>query len=105
MGPLLRSGMVMCEPIELSFGVVSGVGPGMGVNVLQGEGGDFGEFLSYWFGWCIVKQKCIRLVFEKLTVFPYGQEMSFHCQALRSGAIGCNPQGSANPHFLQRGIS
>jgi len=29
--PLLRSSAVVCEPIELSFGVVRGVGPGTDV--------------------------------------------------------------------------
>ena len=32
MGPLLRSCVEVCEPIELSFGVVSGVGPGIDVQ-------------------------------------------------------------------------
>jgi len=39
---LLCSCAEVCEPIELSFGEVSGVGPGIGVldevHMLQGEG-------------------------------------------------------------------
>ena len=42
MGPLLHSCAKDCEPIELSFGMVSGVGPGIdvrnGVHVPQGKG-------------------------------------------------------------------
>jgi len=50
MGPLLHSCVEVCEPIELSFGVVSGVGPGIdvldGVHVpqAQGEGAVSGNF-------------------------------------------------------------
>jgi len=40
------------ELIKLSFGMVSGVGPalmyGMGVNVAQGEGVNFGIFCHHW---------------------------------------------------------
>ena len=64
----------------MPFGVVSGVGRGMGVldgiDVLQG-GGRVREvsrsFLHRWFEWRIVEQKCIRLMCEKLTIFPCGQ--------------------------------
>jgi len=56
---------------DLGMGVLDGV------DVLQGEGGGesegFGSFLPHWFEWHIVKQKCIRLVCGKLTIFPYGQ--------------------------------
>ena len=42
MGSLLRSCAEVCELTELSFGMVSRVGPGIdvldGVHVLQGEG-------------------------------------------------------------------
>jgi len=48
MGPLLRSCVEVPEPIELSFGVTSGVGPGIdvldGVHVTQGEGAVSGIF-------------------------------------------------------------
>jgi len=29
--------------------------------------------LAQWFQWCGFYQKCIRLVCEKLIIFPYGQ--------------------------------
>jgi len=47
-GPLLRSFAEVCEPMELLFGVVSGVTPG--IHVLDGSSrasmgrGDFGSF-------------------------------------------------------------
>ena len=45
-GNLLHSCAEVHEPVKLSFGVVSGVGPGIhvlhGVHVAQGEGMDFG---------------------------------------------------------------
>ena len=48
MGPLLRSCVEVCEPIKLSFGVMSGVGPGTdvrnGIHVAQGEGWILGLF-------------------------------------------------------------
>ena len=48
MGILWHSGAKVCEPIKLSFGVVSGVGPGIGVLYggphAQGRE-DFGGFL------------------------------------------------------------
>jgi len=48
MGPLLRSCMEVREPIELSFGVVSGMVPGIdvldGVHMPQGEGAVSGIF-------------------------------------------------------------
>jgi len=40
--------------------------------MLLGEGKVSGS-LSHWFEWHIVKQKCIGLVCEKLTIFLYGQ--------------------------------
>jgi len=68
----------VCELIELSFGVVSGVGGGMGVlgrDACATRGRSrFGIFHTHWFElakWRIFAQKCIRLVREKLTVFPY----------------------------------
>jgi len=33
------------------------------------------EFYSYSCQWRIVESKCIRLVCEKLTIFPYGQDI------------------------------
>jgi len=51
MGTLLRSCAEMHEPIELSFGVVSVVSPGIrvldGVDVLQGERGFLGGFAEF----------------------------------------------------------
>jgi len=51
MGPLLCSYVEVREPIELSFGVVNGVGPalmyGMGVHVAQGLVVDFGVVCPY----------------------------------------------------------
>jgi len=57
MGNLLRSCAEVREPIELSFGVVSGVGPGIhvldGVHVSQKEEAVLGIFLHlrHWFEW------------------------------------------------------
>ena len=52
MGPLLRSCAEVREPIELSFGVVSGVHPGIdvldGVHVPQGEGAVAGMVSGIW---------------------------------------------------------
>jgi len=51
MGPLLRSCAEVCEPIKLSFRMVSGVGPG--TDVLDGgpraskERGCFGDFSAF----------------------------------------------------------
>ena len=51
-GPLLHSCVEMREPIELLFGVVSWVGPGIGVwngvHVAQGDGVDFGVVCLHW---------------------------------------------------------
>jgi len=76
MGNLLHSCLEVREPIELSFGLMSGVGPG--INVLdggprasRGRGGLWG-FCLHWpigFDGVFLKQKCILLVREKLTVF------------------------------------
>jgi len=81
LSPIVSNG----DFVELSFGVVSGVGPGIrvldGVHVLQGKGLFWG-----FFGICVpiglneqndvlFAEKCIRLVCEKLTVFPYGQDI------------------------------
>ena len=57
--------------------VVSGVGQGMGVldgvHMPQGKGEVLGIFCSHWLEWYIFKQKCVRLMREKLTMFPYRQ--------------------------------
>jgi len=84
MGNLWRNCAKVCDPVELSFGMVSAVGPGIGVldgvHVPQGEREVLRLFLPHWFEWCFecilsvfLKQKCIRLVREKLTIFPHGQ--------------------------------
>jgi len=60
MGMLLHSCAEACEPIELPFGEMSGVGPGIhvldGDHVPQGEGVDFRSFapLIQWFQWRIL---------------------------------------------------
>jgi len=57
MGTLLHSRVKVCEPIELSFGVVSGVG--IAIRVLDGfmcpKGKDWllGIFRPHWFEWRI----------------------------------------------------
>jgi len=58
---------------------VSGVGPGIGVldggpRAPRGRKG-FEVFSPHWFEWRFgpLKQKCIWLVREKLTIFPHGQ--------------------------------
>ena len=60
MGPLLHSCVEVREPIELSFGMVRGVTPG--IHVLDGgphasrEGVDFGVVcpIGQWFQWHIL---------------------------------------------------
>jgi len=61
-GNLLRSCAKVREPIELSFGVVNGVGRGLGVldgvHVPQGEGEVWGIFCPTGLNgdiWCILK--------------------------------------------------
>jgi len=73
----MRSCAEVWEPIELSFGVVSGeVGPSIdvqnGVHVAQGEGWIWGLFAQL-FQWPNFKEKYIRLVHEKLRIFLYAQ--------------------------------
>ena len=76
MGTLLHSCVEIHEPIVLLFGVVSRVGPGIGVDggqrARKGRGG-FVRFqtplASVGFSGIIVEQKCIRLVHEKLIIF------------------------------------
>ena len=62
----------VCEPIELSFGVMSEVGPGIDIR----NGGPRGSRGSGGFWGCLApnfQEKCIRLVREKLRIFPYAQ--------------------------------
>ena len=84
MGPLLHSCVEVRTTIELSFGVMNGIG----INVLDGvhmpEGK--GLFLGFFF-WhlrphslngqneVLFAEKCIRLVCEKLTIFLYRQDI------------------------------
>ena len=72
-GTLLCSCAKVHETMELSFEVVSWVVCGMGVL----EGGPCAPrgkrfFVSIGFNGVFFKQKCIRLVREKLTTFLYG---------------------------------
>ena len=74
----------------MPFGVVSGVGPGIrvldGIHVRQGEGAVSG-MVSGIFGICACigfnrrddAEKCIRLVCEKLAVFPYARYIVEFC--------------------------
>jgi len=79
-GILLHSCVEVREPIELSFGVVSVVGPGAGVSdgsrrATRGMRG-FGRFPGVFSLICLngtLLSTCIRLVCEKLTIFPYVQ--------------------------------
>jgi len=85
MGTSLHSCVEVREPIELSFGVVSGVGPC--IDVLDGDPRDprgrgcfenFSHLRPIGLNGqsdVFFAQKCIRLVREKLTVFPYGQDI------------------------------
>jgi len=63
--------------IELSFGVVSGVGIGIrvldGVQLPQGEGEVLGFFSVPWFEWHIFLTEMYLLVCEKLRIFTYEQ--------------------------------
>ena len=82
MGTLLHRCVEVRTAIELSFGVVSGVG--QSIHVLDGSPHGKGLFLAWYlafFGiWACIgfnrrndAEKCIRLVCEKLTVFPYAR--------------------------------
>jgi len=59
----------------MPFGVVSGVG--LGIRVFNGHPrplrrrGDWGDFRITGLNGVFFAQKCIRLVREKLTIFPY----------------------------------
>jgi len=67
MGTLLHSCVEVSEPIELSFVVVSGVSPGIGVfddvNMLQEEVVLWG-FSPHWFQWVSVAYLLNRNVFD-----------------------------------------
>jgi len=84
----LHSCLEVRAAIELSFGIVNGLGSG--IHVLDGGPrasrgrGCFGPFGI--FGICVPiclngqndvmsANKCIQLVCEKLTAFPYGQDI------------------------------
>ena len=79
MGHLLHSYVEVHEPIELSFGVVSGVVPGIdvqnGVHMLYGERMDFSVICPHWpSGFSDVVSN--RNLFDscvKLIIFLYGQ--------------------------------
>jgi len=83
-GDLLRRCVEMRRPtaIELSFGVVSGVGPGIHVSDGSPRASrrrgffwhgfrQFSEFWSYCFEWRHGVLIDDRLVCKKLTIFPY----------------------------------
>ena len=70
----------MREAIELPFGVMSGVGPGIGVLDRsphpQGKGRFWefsGRLVLMAFLSSFVTEKCIRLVGEKFIIFPFVQ--------------------------------
>jgi len=82
MGNLLRRCVEVRTAIELSFGVVSGVGPDIHVfdgspRASRGRGcfwhgfWHFSEFTAYYFEWGKDLLIDDRLVCEKLTIFPY----------------------------------
>ena len=85
-GDLMRSCVEVREPIELSFGVVSGHCPGIdvldcGLRASSGRS-CFRDFFGICAPICLNGQndvffaeKCIRLVGKKLTIFPYGQDI------------------------------
>ena len=94
MGTLLRSCVKVCKAIELSFGAVSVVGPG--IHVLDGGphastgSGCFWHGFRYlakiwlhWFQWrhrvLIMVLIDFRLVCEKLTIFPYAEYIVEFC--------------------------
>jgi len=84
MGPLLRSCAEVRAAIELSFGMVSGVGPGIGVldggpHASRGRGyfWDFSAFVPPFVRMGRMTYCLPRNVFvcEKLTIFPYRQDI------------------------------
>jgi len=94
MGNLLRRCVEVRTAIELSFGLVSGVGPG--IHVLDGSPrasngsicfwhgfGHFSKIWLHWFQWrhgvLIMVLIDFRLVCEKLTIFPYAEYIVEFC--------------------------
>ena len=78
MGTLLHNCGEVREPIELSVGMVNGVGGGMGVldgvYVPEGNGQFWGFIDPVGFNRVFFnKKKCIQLVRDKFRVFPYRQ--------------------------------
>jgi len=68
MGTLLRSFVEVRKVIELSYGMISGVGPGIdvlgGVDLLQGEWAVSWGFSRHWFQWVSVAYLLNRNVFD-----------------------------------------
>jgi len=77
---LLCSCVKVCEAIELSFGIMSGVGSGNGIRWGPHHAKRRGGFRGFsvtlvWrvFLSSFVREKCIRLVHEKFIIFPFRQ--------------------------------
>ena len=94
MGTLLRRCVEVCRAVELWFGMVSGVGPGIHMldgspRASRGRGcfwhgfRHFSEFAFY----CLQYRNDVviddRLVCEKLTVFPYADYVVEFCVKFR----------------------
>ena len=93
MGNLLRRCVELRKAIELSFGVVSGVGPGIhkldgSPRASRGRGcfwhgfWHFSAFLPHYFQWRNDVLIADRLVCEKLTIFPYADCIVEFCVKL-----------------------
>jgi len=89
MGTLLRRCVELRKAIELSFGVVSGVGPGIHAldgspRASRGRGcfWHFPEFVPYSFQWGNDVLMDDRLMCEKLTPFPYADYTIEFCVEL-----------------------
>jgi len=78
MGTLLRNCAKVHEPIELLFGVVNGVGRGMGVlrYVSQGEKEVSGFFCFCWFEWHIF---LTEMYFTRAWKFDSISARTIHC--------------------------
>jgi len=75
MGTLLHGCAEVRELIELSFGVVSGISPGIHVIEKRAILGIFQHLCPIDFNGqndVFFARKCIRLLREKLIIFPYG---------------------------------